>query len=201
MVKSNLNVAIVKYNAGNILSVTYALERLGVSAVVTDNVELLQKADRVIFPGVGEASTAMAYLKERNLDNVIKTLEQPVLGICLGMQLLCSFSEENNTPCLSVFEESVVSFLPNGTDKISQVGWNTIGEYGSLLFNGLAPDAYCYFVHGYYAALGPDTIATTHYILPYSAALQKNNFYGVQFHPEKSAAVGEKILQNFLDIK
>jgi glutamine amidotransferase len=117
------------------------------------------------------------------------------------MQLLCSYSEENNTTCLSVFDESVVSFLPNGTDKIPQVGWNTISEYGSPLFNGLAPDAYCYFVHGYYAALGPDTIATTHYILPYSAALQKNNFYGVQFHPEKSATVGEKILQNFLDIK
>jgi len=196
-----MNVAIVKYNAGNILSVTYALERLGVSAVVTDNVELLQKADRVIFPGVGEASTAMTYLKERNLDTVIKSLEQPVLGICLGMQLLCSYSEENNTSCLSVFDESVVSFLSNGTDKIPQVGWNTISEYGSPLFNGLANNAYCYFVHGYYAALGPDTTSTTHYILPYSAALQKNNFYGVQFHPEKSAAVGEKILQNFLDIK
>jgi glutamine amidotransferase len=116
------------------------------------------------------------------------------------MQLLCSYSEENNTHCLSVFDEPVVSFLPNGTDKIPQVGWNTISGYGSTLFNGLAADAYCYFVHGYYAALGPDTIATTHYILPYSAALQKNNFYGVQFHPEKSAAVGEKILQNFLEI-
>jgi glutamine amidotransferase len=196
-----MNVAIVKYNAGNILSVTYALERLGVSAIVSDNVELLQKADRVIFPGVGEASSAMTYLKERNLDAVIKSLDQPVLGICLGMQLLCSYSEENNTPCLSVFDERVVSFLPNGTHKIPQVGWNTISEYGSTLFNGLAPDAYCYFVHGYYAALGPDTIATTHYILPYSAALQKNNFYGVQFHPEKSAAVGEKILQNFLEIE
>ena len=196
-----MNIAIVKYNAGNILSVTYALERLGVSAVVTDDVELLQKADRVIFPGVGEASNAMAYLKERNLDIVIKTLEQPVLGICLGMQLLCAYSEENNTPCLSVFDERVVSFLPNGTDKIPQVGWNTISGYGSTLFNGIVPDAYCYFVHGYYAALGPDTIATSNYILPYSAALQKNNFYGVQFHPEKSAAVGEKILQNFLDIK
>ena len=196
-----MNVAIVKYNAGNILSVTYALERLGVSPVVTDDIEALQKADHVIFPGVGEASTAMHYLKERNLDIVIKNLEQPVLGICLGMQLLCSYSEENDTTCLSVFDERVVSFLSNGTDKIPQVGWNTISEYGSPLFNGLAPDAYCYFVHGYYAALGPDTIATTHYILPYSAALQKNNFYGVQFHPEKSAAVGEKILQNFLDIK
>jgi glutamine amidotransferase len=196
-----MNVAIVKYNAGNILSVTYALERLGVSAVVTDNVELLQKADRVIFPGVGEASTAMAYLKERNLDIVIKSLEQPVLGICLGMQLLCSYSEENNTPCLSVFDESVVSFLPNGADKIPQVGWNTISEYGSPLFNGLAPDAYCYFVHGYYAALGPDTIATTHYILPYSAALQKNNFYGVQFHPEAHLTEGGRtIFQNWINL-
>lgn len=193
-------VAIVKYNAGNILSVTYALERLGISPVVTDNIEELQKADRVIFPGVGEASTAMAYLKERNLDTVIKNLEQPVLGICLGMQLLCSYSEENNTNCLSVFDERVVSFLPNGIDKIPQVGWNTISDYSSNLFKGLPINAYCYFVHGYYAALGPDTIATTNYILPYSAALHKNNFYGVQFHPEKSAAVGDKILQNFLDI-
>ena len=195
-----MNVAIVKYNAGNILSVTYALERLGISPVVTDNVEELQKADRVIFPGVGEASTAMAYLKERSLDTVIKNLEQPVLGICLGMQLLCSYSEENNTSCLSVFDERVVSFLANGADKIPQVGWNTISDYSSNLFKGLPINAYCYFVHGYYAALGPDTIATTNYILPYSAALHKNNFYGVQFHPEKSAAVGEKILQNFLDI-
>ena len=195
-----MNVAIVKYNAGNILSVTYALERLGVSPVVTDNIEELQKADHVIFPGVGEASTAMRYLNERNLDSVIKNLEQPVLGICLGMQLLCSYSEENNTNCLSVFDERVVSFLPNGTDKIPQVGWNTIGDYSSELFKGLSENAYCYFVHGYYAALGPDTIATTNYILPYSAALHKNNFYGVQFHPEKSATVGEKILQNFLDI-
>ncbi len=195
-----MNVAIVKYNAGNILSVTYALERLGVSPVVTDNIEELQKADRVIFPGVGEASTAMAYLKERNLDTVIKKLEQPVLGICLGMQLLCSYSEENDTTCLSVFDERVVSFLPNGANKIPQVGWNTISDYSSNLFKGLSENAYCYFVHGYYAALGPDTAATTNYILPYSAALHKNNFYGVQFHPEKSAAVGEKILQNFLDI-
>ena len=196
-----MNVAIVKYNAGNILSVTYALERLGISPVVTDNIEELQKADRVIFPGVGEASTAMAYLKERSLDTVIKNLEQPVLGICLGMQLLCSYSEENNTSCLSVFDERVVSFLANGSDKIPQVGWNTISDYSSNLFKGLPTNAYCYFVHGYYAALGPDTIATTKYILPYSAALHKNNFYGVQFHPEKSASVGEKILQNFLDIK
>lgn len=195
-----MNIAIVKYNAGNILSVTYALERLGISPVVTDNIEELQKADRVIFPGVGEASTAMAYLKERSLDTVIKNLEQPVLGICLGMQLLCSYSEENNTSCLSVFDERVVSFLPNGADKIPQVGWNTISDYSSNLFKGLPTNAYCYFVHGYYAALGPDTIATTNYILPYSAALHKNNFYGVQFHPEKSAVVGEKILQNFLDI-
>ena len=195
-----MNVAIVKYNAGNILSVTYALERLGISPVVTDNIEELQKADRVIFPGVGEASTAMAYLKERSLDVLIKNLEQPVLGICLGMQLLCSYSEENNTSCLSVFDERVVSFLPNGTDKTPQVGWNTISDYSSNLFKGIPANAYCYFVHGYYAALGPDTIATTNYILPYSAALHKNNFYGVQFHPEKSAAVGEKILQNFLDI-
>ena len=193
-----MNVAIVKYNAGNILSVTYALERLGISPVVTDDIEELQKADRVIFPGVGEASTAMVYLKERSLDAVIKNLEQPVLGICLGMQLLCSYSEENNTSCLSVFDERVVSFLPNGTDKIPQVGWNTISGYGSTLFNGLVPDAYCYFIHGYYAALGPDTIATTHYIQDYSSALQKDNFYGVQFHPEKSAKAGEQIIQNFL---
>ena len=195
-----MKLVIIQYNAGNIQSVLYALERLGVTATVTDNVASIQAADKVIFPGVGEASTAMAYLKERGLDKVIVNLKQPVLGICLGMQLLCSYSEENDTTCLSVFDERVVSFLPNGTDKIPQVGWNTISNYSSDLFKGLTQNAYCYFVHGYYAALGPDTVATTNYILPYSAALQKNNFYGVQFHPEKSATVGEKILQNFLDI-
>ncbi len=194
---------IIKYNAGNIQSVLYALERIGMEATVTDDVALIQKADKVIFPGVGEASTAMNYLKERRLDTVIKNLKQPVLGICLGMQLMCKYSEENDTECLGIFDEQVKHFVaPAGTNepalKIPQIGWNNIFDLKTDLFKGLSQDSYCYFVHGYYAALGEHTIATANYTLPYSAGLHKNNFYGVQFHPEKSAAVGEQILKNFI---
>jgi len=199
-----LNLAIIKYNAGNIQSVLYALERIGIEATVTDNVEAIRKADKVIFPGVGEASTAMNYLKERKLDSVIKNLQQPVLGICLGMQLMCAYSEENDTTCLGIFDEPVKHFIPtadvvaDGNTKVPQIGWNNIYNLKTGLLKGLPENSYCYFVHGYYAALGEHTIATADYILPYSAGLHRNNFYGVQFHPEKSAAVGEQILKNFI---
>ncbi len=194
-----MNIAIIKYNAGNIQSVLYALERLGVTATVTDDPSVLATADKVIFPGVGEASTAMAYLKARNLDQLISSLKQPVLGICLGMQLMCQHSAENDTPCLGIFNEHVLAFKSNeATIKVPQIGWNTISNLKTGLFNGVAENSFAYFVHGYYAGLGNNSIATTSYILDYSSALQKNNFYGVQFHPEKSAAVGEKIIQNFL---
>jgi imidazole glycerol-phosphate synthase subunit HisH len=197
-----MELVIIKYNAGNIQSVLYALERIGMSAVVTDDLEQIQKAGKVIFPGVGEASTAMKYLKERKLDEVIKNLQQPVLGICLGMQLMCKYSEENDTECLGIFDEEVKLFNPALSDgvKVPQIGWNNIYDLKTALFKGLPENSYCYFVHGYYAALGEHTIATTDYLLPYSAGLHKNNFYGLQFHPEKSAAAGEQILKNFLNL-
>lgn len=201
-----MDLAIIKYNAGNIQSVLYALERIGMEATVTDDVEQIQKADKVIFPGVGEASTAMHYLRERKLDQVIKHLRQPVLGICLGMQLMCAYSEENDTNCLGIFDEQVKHFVtPENTTgeeayKIPQIGWNNIYDVKTGLFKEVPQDSYCYFVHGYYAALGAHTIATASYIQPYSAGLHRDNFYGVQFHPEKSAAVGEQILKNFISI-
>ena len=196
-----MNIVIIQYNAGNIQSVLYALERIGVTATVTDNVESIQVADKVIFPGVGEASTAMAYLKERGLDKVIVSLKQPVLGICLGMQLMCAYSEENDTTCLGIFEEQVKLFKPKtAAIKVPQMGWNNITHLKTDLFNGVSENSYTYFVHGYYAALGDHTIATTNYVLPYSSALHKDNFYGVQFHPEKSARVGEQIIQNFIHL-
>ena len=197
-----MNLTIVQYNAGNIQSVLYALERLGVAATVTDDPAMIQAADKVIFPGVGEASTAMAYLKERNLDQLIVALKQPVLGICLGMQLMCKHSAENDTNCLGIFEEQVLAFKATevGT-KVPQIGWNTVTNLKTELFNEVPENSYTYFVHGFYAGLGDNTIATTDYIQPYSSGLHKNNFYGVQFHPEKSAAVGEQIIQNFLSLK
>ncbi len=197
-----MNLTIVQYNAGNIQSVLYALERLGVAATVTDDPAMIQAADKVIFPGVGEASTAMAYLKERNLDQIIVALKQPVLGICLGMQLMCKHSAENDTTCLGIFEEQVLAFkATDNTIKVPQIGWNNITNLKTALFNGVPENSYTYFVHGFYAGLGDNTIATTDYIQPYSSALQKNNFYGVQFHPEKSAVIGEQIIQNFLSLK
>jgi len=196
-----MKTVIIKYNAGNIQSVLYALERIGVSALVTDALEEIQTADKVIFPGVGEASSAMQYLKERNLDTLIKNLKQPVLGICLGMQLMCTHSTENNTNCLGIFEEQVKHFeTPDPTIKIPQIGWNTIRALKTPLLKGIAENSFAYFVHGYYAAIGKHTIATTNYIQEYSSGLQKDNFYGVQFHPEKSALVGEQIIQNFLSL-
>jgi glutamine amidotransferase len=194
-----MKLVIIKYNAGNIQSVLYALERIGASAVVTDDAAEISAADKVIFPGVGEASTAMGYLRERGLDVLIRGLRQPVLGICLGMQLMCSYSEENDTTCLGIFGERVRKFASVDGLKVPQIGWNNIYDLKTPLFSGVAENSYCYFVHGYYAALGQQTIGVTAYGQPYSSALHRDNFYGVQFHPEKSAQVGEQILRNFID--
>jgi len=194
-----MSLVIIKYNAGNIQSVLFALERIGMKAEVTDDIEKIRMADKVIFPGVGEASTAMHYLKERGLDAVIKNLKQPLLGICLGMQLMCRYSEENATDCLGIFDEEVRKYPqpPKGGSKVPQIGWNSIYNLKTDLFRDVKENSFCYFVHSYYAAIGEHTIATTNYIQPYSSGLRKNNFYGVQFHPEKSAEVGEQILRNF----
>lgn len=180
----------------------YALDRIGVSANVTDDPDAIRSADRVIFPGVGEASSAMRYLNDRGLDKLITSLQQPFLGICLGMQLMCRYSEENDTGCLGIFDETVKRFQPQSGsgDKVPQIGWNAIHSLQTPLFHSLPENSYCYFVHGYYAGLGKHTIAVTDYVQPYSAALHRDNFYGVQFHPEKSAAVGEQIIKNFLAI-
>ena len=192
-------IVIIKYNAGNIQSVQYALERLGVSAVVSDDHQRILNAKKIIFPGVGEASTAMNYLKERELDKLIAQLEQPVLGICLGMQLMCSYTAENDTPCMGIFEERVELFRPGkGKEKVPQIGWNAIFHLKTPLFEGIPELSYVYSVHSYYASVGRHTIATTDYIHPYSAGLHRKNFYGVQFHPEKSASIGEKLLENFI---
>ncbi len=191
--------AIIQYNAGNVQSVQYALQRLGVESIVTDDESVIRSADKVIFPGVGHAAPAMSYLKERQLDKLIVSLQQPVLGICLGLQLMCNHSEEGDTNCLGIFNESVKLFQSD-TLKVPQVGWNNIYDYNSPLFAGLAGNDFVYSVHSYYAALGNETIAKTDYILPYSAALGRNNFYAVQFHPEKSGSVGETILKNFINM-
>lgn len=192
---------IIKYNAGNIQSVLFAMERIGQQAVVTDNEKRIRDAARVIFPGVGEASTAMTYLRERGLDKLLLDLNQPVLGICLGMQLMCRFSEENNTECLGIFDEDVKRFQPETSGfKVPQIGWNKVSEMKSPLFEGIPNDTYFYFVHSYFAAKGSDTIGVTDYVQPYSAALHRNNFYGVQFHPEKSATAGEQLLNNFMQL-
>jgi glutamine amidotransferase len=196
-----MNIVVIKYNAGNIQSVLFALERIGMKAEVTDDVEKIESADKVIFPGVGEASSAIHYLKERGLDQVIKNLKQPVLGICLGMQLMCKYSEENTTDCLGIFDEDVRKFDVRSSEfKVPQIGWNNIYDLKTDLFKDVTGGSFCYFVHSYYASVGKHTIATANYIHPYSSALHKDNFYGVQFHPEKSAEVGEQILKNFLKL-
>ena len=196
-----MNVAIVKYNAGNIGSVENAVRRLGIEPVVTDDAELIGKADRVIFPGQGEAQSTMAYLKSHGLDKVIVGLKQPVLGICIGMQLLCRHSEEQDTDCLGVFDVDVRRFVPQvHEDKVPQMGWNTVEDVKSPLFAGFGKEEYVYFVHSFYVPKCNWTIATTNYIQPYSSALHKDNFYATQFHPEKSGAVGERILKNFIDL-
>ncbi len=194
-------IVIIKYNAGNIFSVDSAMKRLNVDALVTDDIELIKKADKVIFPGVGEASTTMRYLTETGLDNVIKDLKQPVLGICLGMQLMCKHSEEGNVDCLNIFDVDVKRFISQKhEDKIPHMGWNTIVDVKNPLFDATLEDQYVYFVHSYYVPINANTAATTNYILPFSAALHTQNFYATQFHPEKSGSVGEHILTNFLKL-
>jgi glutamine amidotransferase len=201
-----MKVAIIKYNAGNVQSVLYALQRLGIHAFVTDVHEEIKSADKVIFPGVGNALSAMEYLKSRKLDELIRSLQQPVLGICLGLQLLCERSEEGDTSCLGIFKTTVKKFDNNVFQnknlvpvKIPHMGWNTIRNLSSPLMEGLSEESFVYFVHSYYADVCDETIASTEYINPFSAALHKNNFYGVQFHAEKSAVIGERILSNFLN--
>jgi imidazole glycerol-phosphate synthase subunit HisH len=191
------NIAILQYNAGNVQSVLYALERIGHTAVVTNDADALKAADKVIVPGVGEAGSAMQYLQEHGLDTLIKSLTQPVLGICLGMQLMCSHSEEGYTTCLGIFDEPVRKFTGQGI-KVPQIGWNMADQLQSPLFANMDDTCWFYFVHSFYAPLGRNTIAVTDYGTPYSSALHKNNFYGVQFHPEKSAKAGEQLLANFL---
>lgn len=196
-----MKVSILKYNAGNVKSVVFALERLGINAVVTDNTDLLLTADKVIFPGVGEASSAMNYLKEKNLDKVITNLKQPVLGICLGMQLMCRHSEEGNTNCLGIFDIDVKLFSPKlNTIKVPQIGWNTIYNLKTDLFKNITEHEYVYFVHSYYAQIGEHTIAKTNYVVEFSSSLQKNNFYATQFHPEKSSHAGQQLLENFIKL-
>lgn len=196
-----MNVAIVKYNAGNIYSVVNALRRLGIEPELTDNPDILSSADKVIFPGQGEASNAMRYLKERRLDETIRQLRQPVLGICIGQQLLCQHSEEGDVDCIGVFNAEVKKFRPQRhEDKVPAMGWNIIHDLKSPLFKGFEVDEYVYFVHSYYVPLCPDTIATADYIQPYSAALQRGNFYATQFHPEKSGNIGARIIRNFIEL-
>ncbi len=195
-----MKVVIIKYNAGNIRSVLFAMERIGVEALVSDDVAEIRSADRVIFPGVGEASSAMRYLKERGLDQVILSLRQPVLGICLGMQLMCAYSDEGNTACLGIFDEKVSRFSQNEL-KAPQIGWNNIYDLKSPLFRDIPENEYMYFVHGYYVGLNVHSIAKTNYGINYSSALQKDNFYALQFHPEKSGEAGQKILYNFINFK
>lgn len=196
-----MEVAIIKYNAGNIRSVDYALRRLGIEATITADKDLLHRADKIIFPGVGEAGTTMDFLRKEGLDNVIRSLRQPVLGICLGMQLMCRHSEEGNVDCLGIFDAEVKRFISQRhEDKVPHMGWNTISHTGSRLFEGFTHEEYVYFVHSYYVPLCEHTAAQTDYIHPFSAALHKDNFYATQFHPEKSGSTGESILKNFLNL-
>lgn len=199
-----MNVVIIKYNAGNIESVNNALLRLGVEAEITADHDKICAADKVIFPGVGEASTTMAYLREHKLDTLIKSLQQPVLGICLGLQLMCAHSEENDTECLGIFDEKVRRFSPKPEDKfklkVPHMGWNSISDLKSDLFSKDMEQQHVYFVHSFYAEKSEHTIATCDYILPFSAALQRDNFYATQFHPEKSGDLGSQILENFINL-
>ena len=192
-----MKLAVIKYNAGNIRSVAFALERLSIDYSITDSPEEIHSADKVIFPGVGEASTTMKYLKERKLDQLIVNLKQPVLGICLGMQLMCSHSEENDTTCLGIFGENVRQFKGSSNFKVPHMGWNSLLKTTGWMDSSLN-NQFVYFVHSYYVPLSPFTTAVTDYIEPFSAGMRKDNFYAVQFHPEKSAKTGELILERFL---
>jgi len=194
-------VSIIKYNAGNVMSVMYALDRIGVSYKLTDNPDELLAAKRIIFPGVGEASTAMKSLRENGLDQLIPTLKQPFLGTCVGMQLLCNYSEEGDTECLGVFDVDIKRFPKKQDFKIPQTGWNDIFDLNSELLEGVKENAFVYYNHGYYAPLSDFTAAKTNYIFPYSAVLEKGNFYACQFHSEISGDIGETIFRNFLKIK
>lgn len=194
-----MKLAIIKYNAGNIQSVSFALERLGIDFAITDDKDMIRQADKVLFPGVGEASTTMQYLRERKLDILIKELKQPVLGICLGMQLMCRHSEEADTACLGIFDEEVKRFIPQGDMKVPHMGWNQL----TLTDGWLDPELEnqnAYFVHSYYVPVNSYTSAVTEYIVPFSAAMHRDNFYAVQFHPEKSAQAGELVLKSFLNL-
>ncbi len=195
-----MKVAIIDYNAGNVRSVLFAMERLGVEAVLTGSHEAIRKADKVIFPGVGEASTTMAFLRSKGLDRLIPALEQPVLGICLGMQLLCAHSEENDTPCLGVIPQAVKRFVPRANEKVPHMGWNDLHHARGTVVDAACNGEFVYFVHSYYVEQGSYTVAEAEYIHPFSAALQKDNFFATQFHPEKSGSVGERILRNFLNL-
>lgn len=199
-----MNIVIIKYNAGNIESVNNALNRLEINAKITADPEKIRNADKVIFPGVGEASTTMEYLRKHKLDELIVSLKQPILGICLGLQLMCSHSEENDTQCLGIFDEKVKRFRPKPSEeyitKVPHMGWNSITKLKSRIFSAEVENQHVYFVHSFYAGIGEHTVATCNYILPFSAALQKDNFYATQFHPEKSGSVGAKILENFINL-
>lgn len=193
-----MRIIIINYGAGNIKSIQFAFKRLGIDAILSNNTEEIEQADKLIFPGVGEASSAMRKLKESGLDIIIPRLKQPVLGICLGMQLMCNFSEEGNTKGLGIFDIEVKRFSNNV--KVPQMGWNVISNLKSELFNGIKENEYMYLVHSYYAPKCSEEIATTDYEIKYASALQKDNFYGVQFHPEKSGKMGEQILKNFIEL-
>lgn len=196
-----MQIAIVKYNAGNIYSVVNAMKRLGIEPILTDDPELLSKAEKVLFPGQGNAKEAMTYLRAHHLDQVIANLKQPVLGICVGQQLLCKHSEEGDVDCIGIFDAEVKRFSPqHHEDKVPAMGWNEIYDVSTPLLKGLGEHPYTYFVHSYYVPVSNETIATANYILPYSAAMHKDNFYTCQFHPEKSGKIGEQILKNFLEL-
>ncbi|MFL9832759.1 imidazole glycerol phosphate synthase subunit HisH [Chryseobacterium terrae] len=191
-------IAIIKYNGGNVNSVQNALNRLHVKSQITDDFELIKNADKVIFPGVGEASSTMKILKEKKLDQLIPTLKQPVLGICLGMQLMCKNNEEGNTIGMGIFDINVKKFPPK--DLVPHMGWNTISDFKSTIYSGIKTESDVYFVHSFYCELSENTTSVCDYILPFSASLQKDNFYAMQFHPEKSGKVGNQLLQNFLKL-
>jgi len=193
-----MKIVIIKYNAGNVYSVSSALKRLGYEAIITSNLDEIKSADKIIFPGVGEASSAMEYLRDTKLDVLIPELKQPFLGVCLGLQLLCNFSEEGETKCLGIFNQVVNRFPPK--EKVPHMGWNSVKFSDSKLFNDVENNSFVYFVHSYFADLSENTIAETNYIQPFSSALQKDNFYALQFHPEKSGKIGEQILRNFIEL-